>query len=140
MEECVRSGLTKSIGVSNFNKNQLERLLKSAKVKPVINQVDRHPTTYQYNPNFQIKITASMNFFQIECHPYLNQKELIEFCKKHKVVVMAYSPLFAPNRNFFNANIFQDEVISRLAQKYDKCNAQIVLRYLVMKLLHVKAY
>lgn len=75
----------------------------------------------------------SKNFSQIECHPYLNQKELIEFCKKHKIVVVAYSPLFAPNRNFFNSNIFQDEVITRMANKYDKCNAQIVLRYLVMK-------
>lgn len=41
MEECVRSGLAKSIGVSNFNKSQLDRLLKAAKVKPVVNQVNK---------------------------------------------------------------------------------------------------
>jgi len=39
MEECVKLGLTKSIGVSNFNSEQIERLLKVATVKPVTNQV-----------------------------------------------------------------------------------------------------
>jgi hypothetical protein len=39
MEECVGLGLTKSIGVSNFNSEQIERLLKVATVKPVTNQV-----------------------------------------------------------------------------------------------------
>ena len=39
MEECVELGLTKSIGVSNFNSEQIERLLKVATVKPVTNQV-----------------------------------------------------------------------------------------------------
>lgn len=40
MEEALKLGLTKSIGVSNFNEEQLGRLLKSAKVKPVVNQVE----------------------------------------------------------------------------------------------------
>jgi aldehyde reductase len=39
MEECLELGLTKSIGVSNFNSEQIERLLKVATVKPVTNQV-----------------------------------------------------------------------------------------------------
>ncbi|XP_050667577.1 aldo-keto reductase AKR2E4-like isoform X4 [Leptidea sinapis] len=40
MEEAVRQGLTKSIGVSNFNEEQLARLLQYAKVKPVVNQIE----------------------------------------------------------------------------------------------------
>jgi aldehyde reductase len=39
MEECVELGLTKSIGLSNFNSEQIQRLLQVATVKPVTNQV-----------------------------------------------------------------------------------------------------
>ena len=40
MEECVRLDLTKSIGVSNFNSQQLQRILDNATIKPVVNQVN----------------------------------------------------------------------------------------------------
>lgn len=39
MEECVRLGLAKSIGLSNFNSQQVERVLEAATIKPVMNQV-----------------------------------------------------------------------------------------------------
>ena len=39
MEECVRQGLTRSIGISNFNSEQITRLLTAAQIKPVNNQV-----------------------------------------------------------------------------------------------------
>lgn len=39
MEKLVSLGLVKSIGVSNFNSEQLTRLLKVCKIKPVTNQV-----------------------------------------------------------------------------------------------------
>lgn len=39
MEEVYKKGLTKSIGVSNFNKNQLQRVLDNAEIIPVTNQV-----------------------------------------------------------------------------------------------------
>lgn len=39
MEKCVHLGLTKSIGVANFNIRQLMEILKIAKIKPVVNQV-----------------------------------------------------------------------------------------------------
>lgn len=40
MEEALKLGLTKSIGVSNFNEEQLTRIVKEATVKPVVNQVE----------------------------------------------------------------------------------------------------
>ena len=67
MEELYYSGLVRAIGVCNFNKHHLERLLDSAKVVPMVNQ--------------------------IEVHPLLTQKELISFCKQHNIQVQAYSPL-----------------------------------------------
>lgn len=39
MEECVKLGYAKSIGLSNFNSQQIERILKRATIKPVVNQV-----------------------------------------------------------------------------------------------------
>lgn len=39
MEQCVLSGLTKSIGLSNFNIRQLKDILEVASIKPVVNQV-----------------------------------------------------------------------------------------------------
>ena len=43
MEDCVRKGLVHSIGVSNFNSQQLQRILDVCQIKPVTNQV---PTVY----------------------------------------------------------------------------------------------
>lgn len=40
MEVMVKKGLTKSIGISNFNKRQVERVLEVATIKPVTNQVN----------------------------------------------------------------------------------------------------
>lgn len=39
LEECVKLGLTRSIGLSNFNSEQIERIMKVAEIKPVVNQV-----------------------------------------------------------------------------------------------------
>lgn len=39
LEECVKLGLTKSIGLSNFNSEQIQRVLDIATIKPVVNQV-----------------------------------------------------------------------------------------------------
>ena len=41
MEACVQSGLTRSIGLSNFNSYQLQRVLDTSTIKPVTNQVDK---------------------------------------------------------------------------------------------------
>lgn len=39
MEDCVRQGLVRSIGVSNFNSQQIKRLMDNCTIKPVNNQV-----------------------------------------------------------------------------------------------------
>lgn len=67
MEEMVSKGLAKSIGISNFNKKQIQRILDNATIKP-----------------------ANL---QIELHIYLQQNELVELCKKNNIIITAYSPL-----------------------------------------------
>ena len=72
MIKLKEAGKVKSVGVSNFNIGQLERIIKETGVVPAVNQV--------------------------ESHPYLPQKELIEYSKKKGIVITAYSPLGTPDR------------------------------------------
>lgn len=72
MEGLYKAGRVKSIGVSNFHIEHLQRLLDECEVKPVINQV--------------------------ECHPYLPQAELKAFCKENEIQFECWSPLFRGGR------------------------------------------
>merc|ERR1712059_153006 len=72
MEKLVEKGLVRTIGLSNFNSEQITDILKKGSIKPVTNQV--------------------------ECHPYLTQAKLLEFCKERDITLTAYSPLGSPDR------------------------------------------
>lgn len=76
MEKLVDDGLTKSIGISNFNIREVNYIYDNARIKPVTNQ--------------------------IEVHPYLLNTKLREHCKSKNIVVTAYSPLGSPGDNYFN--------------------------------------
>lgn len=67
METLLATGLTKAIGVANFSTANLERLLKTAKVVPAVNQT--------------------------ELHPLLPQNKLNAFCKEHGIHQTAFGPL-----------------------------------------------
>lgn len=67
LEESVTSGKSKSIGLSNFNQRQIQRIIDNATIKPAC--------------------------LQIELHVYLQQKALVDFCKTNNIAVVAYSPL-----------------------------------------------
>ena len=61
MEECLNKGLVKAIGISNFTITKIERLLKTAKTVPAVNQV--------------------------ESHPYLQQQKLKEYCESKGIML-----------------------------------------------------
>ncbi|XP_037933540.1 aldo-keto reductase family 1 member B1-like isoform X3 [Teleopsis dalmanni] len=106
MEKLVEDGLCKAIGLSNFNETQIERLLKNASIYPAVNQ--------------------------IECHPYLTQKKLKEFCESKDIAVIAYSPLGLPRNPFCNScnkPLIQRKEITQLAKLLHKTPAQILIRY-----------
>lgn len=65
---------------------------------------------------------------QIEIHPFYHQIESIEFMRKYNIQPEAWGP-FAEGRN----NIFQNEVLVSIAQKYNKTVAQVILRWLIQR-------
>uniref|UniRef100_A0A8C8X3W6 1,5-anhydro-D-fructose reductase n=1 Tax=Panthera leo TaxID=9689 RepID=A0A8C8X3W6_PANLE len=106
MEDLVVTGLVRAIGVSNFNHQQLERLLNK--------------------PNLRFKPVTN----QVECHPYLTQKNLINFCQSRDVTVTAYRPLGGSSEG---VALLDDPVIQRIAQKYNRSPAQIVIRFQIQR-------
>src|SRR5699024_11490181 len=86
-----------AIGVSNFQLHHLESLLKECDI------------TTADNP--------------VEFHPYLSQKELKAFCKKHDIFIESWSPIYR------GGEILEETVIQELADKYGKTPAQVVLRW-----------
>ncbi|CAG5053251.1 unnamed protein product [Parnassius apollo] len=107
MEEAKRLGLAKSIGISNFNISQIDRLLANCEIKPAV--------------------------LQIEVNLNLAQNELMKRAKKDNIAVMAYSPF---GSLFSKSDIpppprKDHPVLVQIANKYGKTTPQIVLRYLI---------
>lgn len=106
MEALVDAGLTKSIGVSNFNIQQVDYIVANARIQPVTNQ--------------------------IEVHPYLLNKALIAHCRYKNIIVTAYSPLGSPGRPWATPEdrlLLKETKLLAIAEKYNKSPAQILIRY-----------
>lgn len=98
LEEIHAAGKARAIGVSNYTIRHLKELLKDCAVRPAVNQV--------------------------ELHLFLQQPELVEFCKEQGIVVEAYSPLA-------HGHDIDDPLLAEIAQKYAKTPAQIMLRWCI---------
>jgi len=110
MEKLVELGLTKSIGVSNFNSEQIEHILKNAKIPPATNQ--------------------------IEMHPYFIQTKLVEFCKKRGVSITAYSPFASPSHPTAkpgDPKLLDEPKLLEIGKKYGKGANHVILRWLIQK-------
>ncbi len=67
LEKLYEEGKVRAIGVSNFQRHHMEELLKAAKIKPMVNQIEIHPT--------------------------FGQTELVEYCQEKGIMVEAWGPL-----------------------------------------------
>lgn len=61
---------------------------------------------------------------QTEVHPYAQEKELKEFLEQEKIVIQAWYPL-----GHGDAALIEEPVFGKLAEKYGKTNAQVILRW-----------
>jgi diketogulonate reductase-like aldo/keto reductase len=97
LERLYRAGRIKAIGVSNFMIPHLNELLAEADIVPAVNQ--------------------------IEFHPYLQSKPLVEYCRRKGIVVEAWSPLMQAGP------ILRDPALAAIARGHGRTVAQVILRW-----------
>jgi diketogulonate reductase-like aldo/keto reductase len=66
---------------------------------------------------------------QVECHPYLPQWDLLDFCREHGIVVQAGAPL----GHAMSPRIVEDPVITGIAERLHKTPAQVALAWAVQR-------
>jgi len=108
MESCVHNGLTRHIGVSNFGIGRLAEISSCATIRPEMNQV--------------------------ELHPYLQQNDMLAFCRQHGIHLTAYSSLGSFDRPAVlkktgELSLLENPTVVCIAQ-YKSCTpAQVLLRW-----------
>lgn len=95
-EDLKKEGLTRSIGVSNYGMIHLQYLATQANEMPVVNQ--------------------------LECHPWLSEKPMLEFNRAHQIVTQAWSPLG-------RGQLLTEPVLQQIAAAHGKSSAQVILRW-----------
>jgi 2,5-diketo-D-gluconate reductase B len=100
MAKMKQEGYVRALGVSNFTVALLDEASKATTEPLVCNQ--------------------------IECHPFLDQSKVIAACKKHGMMVVAYSPIARGGAQ-------GDAVLEKIGQAHGKSAAQVSLRYLVQQ-------
>lgn len=105
MEDLVKSGKAKAIGVCNFSRKEIERLIANATIKPAVHQM--------------------------ELHPWLQQSDFYDFHRTHGIHVTQYSP-FGDQNQIYGAQekygqLINDETLVEIGKKYGKTSAQVAL-------------
>lgn len=104
MEKIYEDKLARAIGVSNFTIEGLEQLLKFAKVKPHLNQ--------------------------IEVHPFLPNNEMVDYCFKHDIMPEAYSPLGSQNQvPTTGERVSENKTLNDIANKGGNTLAQVLIAW-----------
>ncbi|ROM61936.1 dehydrogenase [Pseudomonas brassicacearum] len=103
LESLVDEGRCKSIGLSDITLDALKEIVAAARIKPAV--------------------------VQIESHPYLPEWELLEFCKQHGIIVLAFAPL----GHGMQPNVLEEPVITGIAKRVQKTPAQVLLAWAVQR-------
>jgi diketogulonate reductase-like aldo/keto reductase len=104
MEEIYDSGKARAIGVSNWTIDGLKKLLKFAKVKPAVNQ--------------------------IEIHPFLPNEDLVKFCLDNDILPAAYSPLGSQNQvPTTGETVRSNKTLNEVAERSGNTLAQVLIAW-----------
>jgi diketogulonate reductase-like aldo/keto reductase len=113
LEKLYADGYVRVIGLSNFKEHHIEQVLKTCKVKPMVNE--------------------------LECNPYFTIEPLRRYCQEHEIRVMTWFPLggpvvppppIPPRAKDFKI-LTDDPVLKPIAAKYGKTPAQVTLRWAI---------
>lgn len=115
MQDQKKSGLTRHIGVSNFNQAKLTELLSLPGEAPEMNQV--------------------------EMHPFLPQDELVAFCRANGLLLTAYSPLGSPDsraeRHLKDPKLMDNAVVQQIAAKHGVSFGQVLISWSISRSIAV---
>jgi alcohol dehydrogenase (NADP+) len=115
MQDQQSSGLTKHIGVSNFNQQKLKELLSLNGQKPEMNQ--------------------------IELHPFLPQNGLVNFCRENGILLTAYSPLGSPDsradRHKNDPKLLENSTVAKIAEKHQASIGQVLIAWSIARSIAV---
>jgi diketogulonate reductase-like aldo/keto reductase len=103
LERLVDDGKCRSIGLSDITLEKLREVVAAARIKPAV--------------------------VQVESHPYLPEWELLDFCRQHGIVLLAFAPL----GHGVEPKITKDPVITTIAQRVRKTPAQVALAWAVQR-------
>lgn len=112
MERLVDMGLVRHIGTSNMTVSKLKLLLRDARIKPAVNEM--------------------------ELHPHFQQPELFQFCLDNNIVPIGYCPLGSPNRPERDRTpqdtvVLEDPVIVEIAERHNIHPAHVCLKWAVQR-------
>jgi alcohol dehydrogenase (NADP+) len=103
MESLVDEGKCRYIGLSDITLARVKEIVAVARIMPAV--------------------------VQVECHPYLPEWELLDFCREHGIVLLAFAPL----GHGMEPRVTDDPVIKAIAQRVDKTPAQVALAWAVQR-------
>lgn len=99
MEALVDAGKARCIGLSDIKLERLKEIVAVARIMPAV--------------------------VQVEAHPYLPEWEMVEFCRQHGIILLAFAPL----GHGMEPRLTQDPVIEAIARQTGKTPAQVALAW-----------
>ncbi|MGH8080355.1 MAG: aldo/keto reductase [Lysobacter sp.] len=103
MERLVDEGRCRAIGLSDITLAKLKEIVAIARIQPAV--------------------------VQVECHPYLPEWELLDFCRQRGIVLLAFAPL----GHGIEPRITDDPVIQTIARRVGVTPAQVALAWAVQR-------
>ena len=103
LESLMDEGRCKAIGLSDIRLEKVQEIFESARIKPAV--------------------------VQVESHPYLPQWDLLDFCKKKGIVLLAFAPL----GHGIEPRLLEDPVITTISKRLEKTPAQVLLAWALQR-------